>query len=101
MSVLMTAPRSFGFGFHRAFRIAVVRDSPLIRWAAQSALISLQLIPHTFSVYVLKKMLKRRDPNWFVTQSSNDFGFLCGNARAAKYDSTHRVDSITPSFVSA
>ena len=33
-----------------ALRIASRRESPLIRWAAQSAEISLQLIPHTFSV---------------------------------------------------
>src|ERR1700721_1142979 len=75
-SVLMISPLFFGFGFHSAFRIAVDSDRPLMRWAAQSAEMSLQLMPHTFSVYVLKKMLKSREPNLFVTHSSKLRGFL-------------------------
>ena len=46
-------------------------------------------------------MLKSREPNWLVTQSWKLLGFLCGNARAFRYDSTHRADSTTPSLVSA
>ena len=52
MSVLIVCERSAGFFFlgNSAAMIAVDRESPLIRWAAQSAEISLQLMPHTFSV---------------------------------------------------
>jgi hypothetical protein len=51
ISVLMTLLESFGCFFGRsAFLIALPNDKPLIRCAAQSAEISLQLIPHTFSV---------------------------------------------------
>ncbi len=50
MSVFTTSPRAFGFCGKSAFLMAVPKLNPLIRCAAQSALISLQLIPHTFSV---------------------------------------------------
>ena len=51
MSVLMTLPRSAGWRRgNRPLMTAFHRDSPRIRWAAQSAEIALQLIPHTFSV---------------------------------------------------
>jgi|GEM_PF-6863684 len=43
---LCFAPR-FGSS---AFQIARESDSPRIRWAAQSAEMSLHFIPHTFSV---------------------------------------------------
>src|SRR5262249_43547009 len=102
MSVLITLPRSLGFFFgSRAFRMAVLSDRPLMRWAAQSAEISLQLMPHTFSVYVLKKMLKRRLPNWLVTQSWKLAGLRMGSARAFMYERTQRIDSKTPSLSSA
>ena len=44
----------------RAFRMAEASESPLILWAAQSEEISLQLIPQTFSVYVLRKIEKEQ-----------------------------------------
>jgi hypothetical protein len=53
MSVLIVCDRSAGCFFFlgkSAARIALDRESPLIRWAAQSAEISRQLMPHTFSV---------------------------------------------------
>ena len=53
-----------------AFLIAVRRESPLILWAAHSALISLHGIPQTFSVYVLKKVLNRRLPKRLETHCS-------------------------------
>src|SRR5947199_1488924 len=97
----MTAPLFFGFGFQMALSMAVESDSPLIRWAAQSAEISLQLMPHTFSVYVLKKILKSRLPNLLLTHSSKFFGFATGKQRALRYDSMHRPASRMPSFLSA
>src|SRR5258708_888375 len=97
----MTSPLFLGLGFQMALRMAVLSDSPLMRCAAQSAEICLQLMPHTFSVYVLKKMLNSRAPNWFVTQSSKLRGSLLGNMRAFMYDSTQRVASKTPSLNSA
>jgi hypothetical protein len=39
-----------------AERMALARESPWILWAAHSARISVQGIPQTFSVYVLKKI---------------------------------------------
>src|ERR1700686_3790210 len=101
MTLLLSAPAATGFGLKIAFQTADHSDRPLMRWAAQSALISLQLMPQTFSVYVLKKMLNRRLPNWFDTQSSKFFGFLTGNSFDQKYDMTQRVDSKMPSFMSA
>jgi len=83
-----------------AFQTALASDNPLIRWAAQSAEISLQLIPQTFSVYVLKKIPNSRRPNWLETQSSNDWGFLTGNNRAQPYEATHRADSRSPRLLS-
>src|SRR5947199_8820894 len=97
----MTAPLFFGFGFQMALSMAVFSDSPLMRWAAQSAEISLQLMPQTFSVYVLKKMLNSRLPNGLVIQSSKLFGLAIGYQRAFRYASTHRVASLTPSLRSA
>src|SRR3954451_11930068 len=99
MSVLMTSPL-FRPG-SMALAIADESESPLMRWAAQSAEMSLVLIPQTFSVYVLKKIWKRRRPNWFTTQSSNEWGFGFGKARALKYDSTQRAASTGPSFARA
>ena len=57
------------------------RLSPLIRCAAQSAEISSHGIPHTFSVYVLKKMLKSCSPNWLIVQSWNDRTSFRGKKR--------------------
>ena len=39
-----------------AAMIARASDSPLMRWAAHSDRISVHGMPHTFSVYVLKKI---------------------------------------------
>ena len=52
MSVLITLSLSVAFllGLKSALKMALLKESPLIRCAAQSALISLQGIPHTFSV---------------------------------------------------
>ena len=51
INVLICLERSFGSRFgSSAFQMALESDSPLIRCAAQSAEISLQLIPQTFSV---------------------------------------------------
>ena len=50
---------------------ALVSDSPLMRCAAHSALISEAGTPQTFSVYVRKKRSKRRRPKRFETQSSS------------------------------
>src|SRR5205823_8564433 len=51
ISVLITFELSFGRRCGKsAFRIALPNDNPLIRCAAQSAEISRQLIPQTFSV---------------------------------------------------
>jgi hypothetical protein len=52
MSVLITLSLSVAFllGLNSALKIALLKESPLIRCAAQSALISLQGMPHTFSV---------------------------------------------------
>src|SRR5262245_5727386 len=95
----MTWLWSLGFLFgNSALEMAVLSESPLTRWAAQSAEISAQLIPHTFSVYVLKKMLKSRLPNSFVIQSSKLFGFRIGKARARRYESIQRAASRTPSL---
>ena len=46
-------------------------------------------------------MLKRRLPNWLLTQSSKLLGFFTGSSRALKYDSMQRDDSMMPSFLSA
>src|SRR5438067_11892921 len=68
IKVLITLELSFGRRCGKsAFLIALPNDKPLIRWAAQSAEISRQLIPQTFSVYLLKKGLKRRLPTWLLT----------------------------------
>src|SRR5262245_6506911 len=101
MTLLLSAPAATGFGLKRAFQTADHSDNPLMRWAAQSALMSLHDMPQTFSVYVLKKMLKSRLPNWFDTQSSKFFGFLTGNSFDQKYEPTHQVDSMMPSFIRA
>src|SRR4029077_1120279 len=70
INVLITFELSFGRRCGKsALRIALPNDNPLIRCAAQSAEISRQLIPQTFSVQLLKKVLKRRLPNWLLTQS--------------------------------
>src|SRR5947208_138754 len=101
MTLLLSAPAAGVFDLKSAFQTADHKDKPLMRWAAQSALISLQLMPQTFSVYVLKKMLNSRLPNWFETQSSKFFGFLTGNSLDQKYEQTQRVDSKMPSFIIA
>src|SRR6516164_217788 len=95
----MTRSRLAGCFFgSNAFRIAVRKESPLIRWAAQSAEISLQFMPQTFSVYVLKKMSKSRLPKRLVTQSSKLLGLRTGQARAFRYESRQAADSQRPSF---
>src|ERR1700722_8505084 len=101
MTLLLSAPACGFAGSNRAVHISDDNDKPLIRWAAQSALISLQDMPQTFSVYVLKKMLNKRLPNWFDTQSSKFFGFLTCITRALAYDTTQPVDSEMPSFIRA
>ena len=53
-----------------ALLIAPPRVRPLIRCAAQSDRISVHFRPHTFSVYVLKNMRKRRRPKRFDIQLS-------------------------------
>ena len=50
MSVLITLSLPVALGLKTAFQIALLKDKPLIRCAAQSAEISLQGIPQTFSV---------------------------------------------------
>src|SRR4051812_15663124 len=101
MTSLRSAPLPpwlfFFFGGKSAFLIAPESDSPLMRWAAQSALISVQGMPQTFSVYVLKKIWKRREPNSFVTHSWRLRGFLFGKARAFAYEATQRAASNGPS----
>src|SRR5258708_11216705 len=102
MSVFTTPVPSFNLRFgSSAFLIAPPSVSPLIRCAAQSAEISLQLMPQTFSVYVLKKVRNNRSPNSFTTQSSNDFGFRTGLKRACQQENTHHVDSSTPNWAIA
>src|SRR6476646_2080065 len=97
--VLITLELSFGPRCgKRAFLMALPRDKPLIRCAAQSAEISRQLIPQTFSVYLLKKVLKRRLPNWLLTQSSKFRGSRTGMRRAFNHDKTQRADLSRPSF---
>jgi hypothetical protein len=81
-----------------ALRMADASESPLILCAAQSAEISLQLIPQTFSVYVLKNIRYRRAPNLFVTHSSKFFGSRIGKIICLVYDRTHAAASIRPSF---
>jgi hypothetical protein len=55
-------------------------DSPLIRCAAHSARSSEHGMPHTFSVYVRKKVRNNRRPNRFVTHSSKVSSFGRGNS---------------------
>jgi len=71
-----------GVAVEWALRTAEASERPLIRCAAQSAEISLQLMPQTFSVYVLKKIWNKRRPNWLLTQSSKLRGSLTGASRA-------------------
>src|SRR5204862_2074120 len=83
IKVLITLELSFGCRLGKsAFLIALPNDNPLIRCAAQSAEISRQLIPQTFSVLLLKKILKRRLPNWLLTQSSKLQGSHTGMRHA-------------------
>jgi hypothetical protein len=67
-----------------ALATAAQRSSPLIRCEAQSALISSQEMPHTFSVYDLKNMSKSRLPNRFVTHCRKLVSGRMGNSRALK-----------------
>src|SRR5712672_2190236 len=96
----MTSPRGLRRGTS-ARRAADTSESPLILCAAQSAEISLQDIPQTFSVYVLKKISKSLLPNWATTQSSKLRGDLRGTRRAHAYESAHRAASRGPSLKSA
>src|SRR5262245_26128763 len=90
-SFLGMAPR--GSELRRALDMALHRSRPLIRCAAQSAEISSQLMPHTFSVYVLKKIENRRSPNWLATQSWKLSGLAVGKACLLRYERTHSADS--------
>ncbi len=54
----------------------------MILCAAQSAEISEQGIPHTFSVYVLKKISNRSRPKRLTTQSSRLLSGWIGRSRA-------------------
>ncbi len=82
MRVLIVSPSDVFFEEKSALLTAPSSESPLILCAAQSAEISLHGMPHTFSVYVLKKMRYRRSPNRLRTQSSNERSGLRGNNRA-------------------
>ena len=73
-------------------------ESPLMRCAAHSALISDVGTPHTFSVYDLKKSSKSLRPNRFDTQSSSDSSTLFRRTAARRYEAMQRVSSIGPSL---
>ena len=79
MSDLILSPRLP----KKAALAALKKDRPLMRWAAHSARISEVGTPQTFSVYDLKKRLKRRLPKRFDTHCSNvsslPFGFICAH----------------------
>src|SRR5258708_37525353 len=99
MSVFTTPVPSFNLLFGSSAVLIAPRSVRILtRCAAQSAEISLQLMPQTFSVYVLKKVRNNRSPNSFTTQPSNDFGLGAGLSRACKKEKTHRADSSTPSW---
>ena len=72
-----------------------------MRCAPQSAWISVQGTPHTFSLCVLKKCSYRRQPKRDATNpSSVDLSFG-GWMRTQTYDSTHRTASTNPRLRSA
>ncbi len=81
--------------------IAFDNDRFLILWAAQSAWIAVAGIPHTFSVYVLKKIEYSRRPNRAVTQPSKWDWSVGGLTLAHAYEATHRTASTMPSPRSA
>ena len=72
-----------------------------MRCAPQSAWISVQGTPQTFSLWVLKKWRYRRQPNREATNpSSVDLSFG-GWMRTHRYEPTQRTASIGPRFFSA
>ncbi len=71
MSVLITTlPLPLFCSFVSDLLRVLKRESPLIRCSAHVALISVQGIPHTFSVYVLKNVVYKRLPKRLVTHCS-------------------------------
>ena len=68
------------FGFTNIVMSTVRSDRSLIRCAAHSARSSEQGMPQTFSVYVLKKMLKSRWPKRLVTHCSKVSSRRCGKS---------------------
>ena len=80
-----------------ACHTALKSDRPRIRCAAHSALISVQETPHTFSVYVLKKIWNSRRPNRFETHVSRSSSGFLGKSRAATKLQAQRTLSTGPS----
>src|SRR5688500_4330065 len=77
-------------------QIALPSDRFLIRCAAQSDVMWSAGTPHTFSVYVLKKMRYRRHPKRAAVQPSKFDWSFGGRTRTHRYDRTQRTDSIGP-----
>ena len=102
MRVFTTSEREAGgAGRESAFFAAFHSERPWIRWAAQSAEISVHGMPQTFSVYVLKKVRKSLAPNSLVTHSSRLRGFFTGKRRARAYEPTQSAASSSPRLRSA
>src|SRR5918999_5153870 len=78
---------------------ALKNDSPLIRWAAQSARISEVGTPQTFSVYDLKNWLKSQRPKRLTTHCSKVSSLPFGLTFAQTYDRKAFVRSTGPSFL--
>src|SRR5216684_868532 len=71
-------------------------DRFLIRWAPQSAWISVQGTPQTFSLCVLKKCRYKRQPKRDATNPSSVDLSLGGWMRTHRYEATHRTASSGP-----
>src|SRR5215510_4424585 len=76
-------------------------DRSLMRCAPQSAWISVQGTPQTFSLWVLKKCSYKRQPKRDATKPSSVLVSFGGFTRTHAYDAMHRTASTGPRFISA